>query len=78
MPRRFDIRYDTSDLDRPTHPFPPTIDDDPLVRTVNRLNPPRDYLSDPEPSPEEYDRLVNNARDYLSDPDPLLRNMTVL
>jgi hypothetical protein len=44
MRPRFDIRYDTSDLDRPTHPPPLSIDDDPLVRTVSRLNPPRDFF----------------------------------
>jgi hypothetical protein len=47
-----------------------SIDDDPLIRTVNRLNPPRDYLSDPDPTPEEYDRLVHNARDFLPEPEP--------
>jgi hypothetical protein len=68
MSRDFRIEYDTSDLLR--HPPPTTLDDDPLIQTLNRLYPRRDYLSDPDPTPEVYDRLVNSSRTFLSDPDP--------
>jgi hypothetical protein len=67
MPPRFDIRYDTSGLHQPVAAT--SIDDDPLLRAMNAHPSYRNYLSDPDPSPEEYDRLVNNSRDYLSDPD---------
>jgi hypothetical protein len=68
MPPRFDIRYDTSDLDR--HPLATSMDEDPLIQALNAHPSFRDYLSDLDPTPEEYDRLVASSRDYLSDPDP--------